>query len=89
MGVGHERRFKTGWQKLHELVSKNILSAIMYAEGHLSHDKLSILLSDNWRTKSEFAPVAWITGIGVQLSDLMIWLLRPVDFFLQVLQKKL
>ena len=89
MCVDHERRFKTSWQKLHELVSKNILGAIIYAAGHLSHDKLSNLLSDNWRTKSELAPATWITVIEAQLSDLIISLLRPVEFFLQVLQKKL
>ena len=69
MGVVHERRFKTGWQKLHVLVSKNTLGTIMYVEGHFSHDKILNLLLDNWRTKSEFAPVTVMTDIGIQLSD--------------------
>ena len=78
LGVGHERRFESGWQKLHDLVNKNTLGTIMYAEGHFSHDKLSNLSLDNWRTKPEFAPAAGMTGMGVHLTDLMIWLFGPV-----------
>ena len=65
LGDGHERRFESGWPKLHHLVTKNTLGTIMYAEGHFSHDKLSNLSLDNWRTKSQFAPAAGMTGMGV------------------------
>ena len=78
LGVGHERRFETGWQKLHELVTNNSLGTVMYAEGHFSHDKLANLKLDNWRTKPETAPAAGMTGMGVHLTDLMIWLFGSV-----------
>ena len=78
LGVGHERRFEKGWQKLNELVSTNKIGTIMYAEGHFSHDKLANLPLDNWRTNPKFAPAAGMTGMGVHLTDLMIWLFGPV-----------
>ena len=79
LGVGHERRFEKGWQKLNELVSTNKIGTIMYAEGHFSHDKLAYLPLDNWRTNPKFAPAAGMTGMGVHLTDLMIWLFGPVE----------
>jgi predicted dehydrogenase len=78
LGVGHERRFETGWQKLHELVSNDSLGIVMYAEAHFSHDKLANLTLDNWRTRPETAPAAGMTGMGVHLTDLMIWLFGSV-----------
>ena len=78
LGVGHERRFEKGWQKLNKLISTNKIGTVMYAEGHFSHDKLANLPLDNWRTNPEFAPAAGMTGMGVHLTDLMIWLFGPV-----------
>ncbi len=79
LGVGHERRFENGWQKLKELVSSNALGTIMYAEGHFNHDKLAGLSPDNWRADPKVAPAAGMTAMGVHLSDLMIWLFGSVD----------
>ena len=76
--VALNRRFYSSNLKAHDLVNKNTLGTIMYAEGHFSHDKLSNLSLDNWRTKPEFAPAAGMTGMGVHLTDLMIWLFGPV-----------
>ena len=78
LGVGHERRFEKGWQKLNQIVNNNTLGKIMYAEGHFSHDKLANLPLDNWRANPEIAPAAGMTGMGVHLTDLMIWLFGPV-----------
>ena len=78
LGVGHERRFEIGWQKLHQLVTNNSLGRIMYAEGHFSHDKLANLELDNWRANPETAPAAGMTGMGVHLTDFMIWLFGSV-----------
>ena len=79
LGVGHERRFENGWQKLKELVSSNSLGTIMYAEAHFNHDKLAGLSPDNWRADPKVAPAAGMTAMGVHLSDLMIWLFGSVD----------
>ena len=79
LGVGHERRFENGWQKLKEVVENNLLGNIMYAEAHFSHDKLANLPLDNWRTDPKVAPAAGMTGMGIHLTDLMIWLFGPVD----------
>ena len=79
LGVGHERRFEKGWQRLKEIINKKLLGKIMYAEGHFSHNKLANLPLDNWRADPEYAPAAGMTGMGVHLTDLMIWLFGPVD----------
>jgi predicted dehydrogenase len=79
LGVGHERRFEKGWMRLKDIVTSNKLGSIMYAEGHFSHDKLAGLPSDNWRADPKFAPAAGMTGMGVHLTDLMIWLFGPVE----------
>ena len=78
LGVGHERRFENGWQKLKEVVENNLLGNIMYAEAHFSHDKLANLPLDNWRTDPKVAPAAGMTGMGIHLTDLMIWLFGSV-----------
>ena len=65
--------------RLKDIVTSNKLGSIMYAEGHFSHDKLAGLPSDNWRADPKFAPAAGMTGMGVHLTDLMIWLFGPVD----------
>ena len=78
LGVGHERRFENGWQKLKQVVENNFLGNIMYAEAHFSHDKLANLPLDNWRTDPEVAPAAGMTGMGIHLTDLMIWLFGSV-----------
>ena len=79
LGVGHERRFEKGWQKLKEIIYNNSLGNIMYAEGHFSHNKLANLPLHNWRTDPQYAPAAGMTGMGVHLTDLMIWLFGPVE----------
>jgi predicted dehydrogenase len=65
--------------KLKEIINCNKLGNIMHAEAHFSHDKLANLPVDNWRADPEFAPAAGMTGMGVHLTDLMIWLFGPVD----------
>jgi predicted dehydrogenase len=79
LGVGHERRFESGWKKLKDIIDNKQLGTIMYAEGHFSHNKLANLSPDNWRADPKFAPAAGMTGMGVHLTDLMIWLFGPVD----------
>ena len=79
LGVGHERRYEPAWSKLRELVVNGDLGTIMYAEGHFSHDKLSGLSTDNWRADPAVAPAAGMTGMGVHLTDLMLWMFGPVD----------
>ena len=90
LGVGHERRYEPAWSKLRELVTNGDLGTIMYAEGHFSHDKLAGLSLDNWRADPEVAPAAGMTGMGVHLTDLMLWMFGPVDLvFAGVSHRKL
>ena len=65
--------------RLKEIINGNKLGNIMHAEAHFSHDKLANLPADNWRADPKFAPAAGMTGMGVHLTDLMIWLFGPVD----------
>lgn len=78
MGVGHERRFEPAMQQISDWVGGDELGTILHAEAAFSHDKLSGLDPDNWRTRKATAPAAGMTGMGIHLTDFMIWMFGPV-----------
>lgn len=78
-GIGHERRFEPALLKLTEMVRNGDLGTIMHAEAAFSHDKLSTVPTDNWRTKKATAPAAAMTGMGIHLTDYFIGLFGKVD----------
>ena len=90
LGVGHERRYEPAWSKLRDIVVNGDLGTIMYAEGHFSHDKLAGLPIENWRADPAVAPAAGMTGMGVHLTDLMLWMFGSVELvFAGVSHRKL
>lgn len=78
LGVGHERRFEPAMQRVASMVAQGDLGTIMHVEAAFSHDKLAGLPKDNWRTQPQLAPAAGMTGMGIHLTDFMIWMLGPV-----------
>ena len=79
LGIGHERRFEPAMQRLAAMVKGGDLGIIMHVEAAFSHDKLAGLPKDNWRTQPDLAPAAGMTGMGIHLTDFMIWMFGPVD----------
>ncbi len=78
LGVGHERRFEPAMQQLSRMVKSGELGTVMHAEAAFSHDKLAGLAKDNWRTQPALAPAAGMTGMGIHLTDFMIWMFGKV-----------
>ena len=78
LGIGHERRFEPAMQKIAAMVARGDLGTIMHAEAAFSHNKLAGLPKDNWRTQKALAPAAGMTGMGIHLTDFMIWMFGPV-----------
>ncbi len=78
LGVGHERRFEPAMQRVAQMVGRGALGTVMHVEAAFSHDKLAGLPKDNWRTKPGLAPAAGMTGMGIHLTDFMIWMFGPV-----------
>ena len=79
LGIGHELRFDPAMRRLKALVSAGDLGTIMHAEAAFSHNKLAGLPGDGWRTSKTMSPGAGMTGMGIHLTDLMIWLFGPVE----------
>ena len=79
LGIGHERRFEPAMQRIANWVRDGELGTILHAEAAFSHDKLAGLPADNWRTKPETAPAAGMTGMGIHLTDFLIWMFGPVN----------
>jgi predicted dehydrogenase len=79
LGIGHERRFEPAMQRLKGMVDAGALGTILHAEATFSHDKLAHLPVGGWRTDADLSPGAGMTGMGIHLTDLMLWLFGPVD----------
>ena len=78
LGIGHERRFEPGMQRVKELVQGRSLGEIMHAEAAFSHDKFRGLEATSWRGMAADAPAAGMTGMGVHLTDAFTWMLGPI-----------
>ena len=55
------------------------LGTLMHAESAFSHDKLINVPRDNWRTRKSVSPAAGMTGMGIHLTDLYIWMFGRVQ----------
>lgn len=79
LGVGHERRFEPALQEIKRMISEGELGTIMQAEANFSHDILANMPEGDWRTKSDNAPAAGMTAMGIHLSDAYVWMFGPAD----------
>jgi predicted dehydrogenase len=79
LGIGHERRFEPAMRRLKGMVERAELGTIMHVECAFSHDKLIGIPAGGWRTSKELSPGAGMTGMGIHLTDLLIWMFGPVQ----------
>ena len=78
LGIGHERRFEPALMRVRALVESGDLGTIMHAEAAFSHDKLTQVSHDDWRTSKVASPAAGMTAMGIHLTDLYISLFGRV-----------
>lgn len=78
LGIGHERRFEPAMRRLKALLDEGGLGTVMHVECAFSHDKLIGIPADGWRTSKELSPGAGMTGMGIHLTDLLLWMFGPV-----------
>lgn len=78
LGIGHERRFEPGLESVRAMIDNGDLGTLMHAEAAFSHDKLINVPKDNWRTRKSVSPAAGMTGMGIHLTDLYIWMFGRV-----------
>jgi predicted dehydrogenase len=78
LGIGHERRFEPAIAEVKRRVEAGALGTIMHAESAFSHAKLIGVPKGDWRTDPKSAPAAAMTGMGIHLTDLYIWMFGPV-----------
>lgn len=79
LGIGHERRFEPAMRRLKAMIDEGALGTVMHAEAAFSHDKLTGLPTGGWRTSKELSPGAGMTGMGIHLTDLLLWMFGPVE----------
>jgi predicted dehydrogenase len=79
LGIGHERRFEPAIERLAQLVRGGQLGKILHAEADFSHDLIARLPDDNWRNDPRECPAGAMTGSGVHLTDMLIWMLGRAD----------
>lgn len=79
LGIGHERRFEPAMRRLKTMLDEGALGTVMHVESAFSHDKLIAIPPGGWRTSKELSPGGGMTGMGIHLTDLMLWMFGPVE----------
>ena len=78
LGIGHERRFEPAMIRLKRMIEQGELGTIMHSEAAFSHNKLVGVPDGSWRTSKQDSPGAGMTGMGIHLTDLFIWMFGSV-----------
>ena len=78
LGIGHERRFEPAMIRLKAMLERSELGTIMHCEAAFSHNKLVGIEDGSWRTSKRDSPGAGMTGMGIHLTDLLIWMFGSV-----------
>jgi predicted dehydrogenase len=79
LGIGHERRSEPAIERLAQLVRGGHLGKVLHAEVDFSHDLIARLPDDNWRNDPRECPAGAMTGSGIHLTDMLIWLFGRAD----------
>jgi predicted dehydrogenase len=79
LGIGHERRFEPAMRGLKAMLEAGALGTVMHVEAAFSHNKLAGIEAGGWRTSKELSPGAGMTGMGIHLTDLLLWMFGPVE----------
>lgn len=78
LGIGHERRFEPAMKRLQAMIAAGEIGTVLHAEAAFSHDKLAGAEPGGWRTSKAHSPGAGMTGTGIHLTDLFIWMFGRV-----------
>lgn len=79
IGVGHERRYESSMEAAHEFVTSGTLGTPLHLEANFSHNLLADLPLDSWRVSPDEGPSLPMTGMGIHLTDMYLWLFGSVD----------
>lgn len=79
VGVGHERRYEASMEMAQDFVSQGKLGTPLHVEANFSHNLLADLPLDSWRVSPDEGPSLPMTGMGIHLTDMYLWLLGPID----------
>lgn len=79
LGIGHERRFEPAMVKLKAMIDTGELGTVMHTEAAFSHNKLVGIPDGSWRTSKQDSPGAGMTGMGIHLTDLFIWMFGRIN----------
>ena len=78
VGIGHERRYESSMEEAEAFVAGGKLGTALHVESNFSHNLLADLPNDSWRVAPSEGPSLPMTGMGIHLTDLYLWLLGPV-----------
>ena len=78
-GIGHERRYEASMDEAHAFASAGHLGTALHLEANFSHNLLTDLPLDNWRVSPSEGPSLPMTGMGIHLTDLYLWLFGPIE----------
>lgn len=79
IGIGHERRFESSMEAIHQRVASGAMGIHMHVEANFSHNLLASTDAGNWRGSQAEAPAAGMTGMGIHLTDLFLWMFGSVE----------
>ena len=79
IGIGHERRFEASMEEIAKRVAGPGFGVHMHTEANFSHNLLANTDAGNWRGSQEEAPAAGMTGMGIHLTDLFLWMFGSVE----------
>ena len=78
-GIGHERRYEASMEEAHAFGSAGKLGTALHLEANFSHNLLADLPLDSWRVSATEGPSPSMTGMGIHLTDLYLWLFGPIE----------
>ena len=81
LAVGFNTRFYPAVAELHRLVAAGAVGKVLHVEGQISGPpgNASAQLAGHWRSTRAEQPAGGMTGKGIHLVDLMLWMCGQID----------
>lgn len=79
LALGHNRRFLPALQELKSMIDRGELGEILHIEGNFSVPGGLDYVSGMWRATGEESPAGGMTGMGVHVTDAMIYLCGDIE----------
>lgn len=77
LGLGTNKRFWPANRELRRLLAAGAVGKVLHVEGHYTNQNSGAHFSE-WRTRSEEAPGAGMTGAGIHVLDALVSIAGPV-----------